>query len=670
MNKLGWVRQLAVWILLVCAPVTFAAIEGRYVVATESDDVITKTLFDEVSEQLGLDIVYLEYPNFDALLKGVASGESDFAANITFTESRAADYNFSSPTNIEYTYLFTQYQSEFNWDKATKVAAPKNTIFVELIKERYPHVWVAEFDGVEQGQLWLSMSLVDAMIDAIHNLKPMLEEGYEAQLLNDQLPIKPVSIVAPKGQHQELLDAMVKVIHQPDVQRKLRENILAYQFEIRQKALQKQSQDLSESHSAPISIVIENLYPFARYLDNGNIEGISADTVLHACDLIGVECDIVSQAGDSWDDIYTAFKQGEVDAIAPLTISDSRKEFVHFTSPHYFPVAVLAKRSGYKHQVYGNVSELLIERIGVVKNDFFEELMNELLPQKQLYQYENQDELLKALLRQEIDYIALDRSKLNQWLVEDDKLGIEEELNIEPFHVSEIAMGFQKNPYGEQLAHLFSMAFRLIDTEQINALYDLTPDWRETLAREKEYASKFQMVLWFALVLAALTAWYMFRLSLTDTLTGLYNRRAMYLLYGRGLKAKQSLCYLDVNKFKQLNDTYGHHFGDRVLQQYSRHLKMQLPGRAFRIGGDEFVVVCRIPKEPLVELITSLKKFRVEIEGAKPLEIDVSVGLYIHEHVNWSFENILRMTDRAMYTAKKESDDQCVIVHGLQTKVA
>jgi diguanylate cyclase (GGDEF)-like protein len=670
MKLLGWVQKFTVIMLLFCTPVTFATIDGRYVIATESDDVITKTLFDEVSKQLELDIVYLEYPNFDALLKGVASGESDFAANITFTEPRAEQFSFSSPTNIEYTYLFTQYQSEFIWDKAKKVAVPKNTIFVDLVKDRYPHVWVAEFEGVEQGRLWLSMGLVDGMIDAIHNLKPMLEHGYEAQLLNDQLPIKPVSIVSPKGEHLPLLDAMVKVIHQPDVQRKLRENVLAYQFQIRQDALQKQASALPPEVQHSITLVLENLYPFARYLDNGGIEGISADTVLQACSLIMIECQLQSTADDSWDDIYTAFKNGEVDAIAPLTISDARQQFVNFTHPYYFPVAVLAKRTGYKHHVYVNVSELLIERIGVVKNDFFEELLNELLPQKQLFQYSDQEAMLQALLNEEVDYIAVDRSKLNQWLLEDDKLGIEEERNIEPFHVSEIAMGFQKDEQGAQLAHLFNMAFRLIDTEQINARYDLTPDWRDTLAREKEYAAKFQMVLVLALVLSAVVAWYMFRLSLTDNLTGLYNRRAMYLLHGRGLKKQQSLCYLDVNSFKQLNDTYGHHFGDRVLQQYSKWLKQNLPGRAFRIGGDEFVVISSLSKKQMLESMKLLRQFEVQIEGAKPKTIDVSIGLYTQEKVNWSFENILRMTDRAMYKAKKEDAQQCVVVVDPQAKVA
>ncbi len=666
----GWARTFACMVCALFCSTTMATISGKYIVAVESDDVITKTLFNEVSKQLEIDIVYLQYPNFDALLKGVASGESDFAANVTYTPERAEMFNFSSPTNIEYTYLFTHFQSNFNWRDASKIAAPKNTIFVDLIEQRYPDIWVAEFDGVEQAELWLSMDLVDGVVDAIHNLKPMLEAGYEADLLNDLLPIKPVSIVAPKGQHQQLLEQIVEVIHQPEVQVILRNSVLNYQRDIRQSSLRSQMALLDRDPEQPITVAIENLYPFAIYADDGTIQGISADTFFQACELLAIACELVSSADDSWDSIYNQFKAGEVDVIAPLTISQSRKDFVHFTLPHYFPVAVLAKRSGYKDLVYTNVSELLIERIGVVKNDFFEELLNDMLPQKKLHQYQNQDQMLQALLSGEVDYIALDRSKLNQWLVDDDKLGITEEQNLAPFHTSEIAVGFQKTEQGQQLAQLFSKAFHLLDTTTINAKYDLTPDWRTTLAREKEYAFKFQAALGIALLLAAVTAWYMFRLALTDNLTALYNRRAMHLFYGHGLNQYQSLCYFDLNDFKLLNDTYGHHFGDKVLQHYAKQIRQQLPGRAFRIGGDEFVVVTRLPNEALLDAIEALRSSSIEIEGAEPIPIEVSIGAFKQEQSPASLSDILRVTDRAMYQAKRDKENRCVVIKGTQDEVA
>ncbi|WP_159306818.1 substrate-binding periplasmic protein, partial [Klebsiella pneumoniae] len=87
------------------------------------------------------------------------------------------------------------------------------------------------------------------------------------------------------------------------------------------------------------------------------------------------------------------------------TVSQQRKNLAYFSESYYHPQAILVKREHYKDDVYSNVSELVAERIGVIKDDFFEELLQQMLPNKILFSYASQEEKVQALLNKEVDYI-------------------------------------------------------------------------------------------------------------------------------------------------------------------------------------------------------------------------------------------------------------------------
>ena len=85
------------------------------------------------------------------------------------------------------------------------------------------------------------------------------------------------------------------------------------------------------------------------------------------------------------------------------------------------------------------------------------------------------------------------------------------------------------------------------------------------------------------------------RLALTDPLTGLGNHRHFHERLQRELALAEqdgrslTLCLVDIDDFKQINDRYGHPVGDRVLAQVATRLRQG--GESFRLGGDEFAVL-------------------------------------------------------------------------------
>lgn len=151
-----------------------------------------------------------------------------------------------------------------------------------------------------------------------------------------------------------------------------------------------------------------------------------------------------------------------------------------------------------------------------------------------------------------------------------------------------------------------------------------------------------------------------------DGLTGLNNRRRLdqYLqtLDEQAAEAEGSYFILmDVNKFKEINDTFGHITGDEVLREVAAQIKVVFGNtRAFlaRYGGDEFVIVirCEEPQE-VWAMINRLKESIRKIEWAdgRPWEITVSVGCAAYERgVMHSTREALEKADEHMYWQKRQ----------------
>ncbi|BCL70449.1 diguanylate cyclase [Vibrio nigripulchritudo] len=632
-----------------------------YVVATEADDVVTRFLFDAVAEEFSVGVEYRDMPDFDSILESVASGESDFAANVTHTDERAKLFDFSAPTNIEYTYLFSP--SGISLIDAEVIGVPKNTIYPSLVKQNFPNVRLVEYNGFEEAKNLLISGEVNGVIDAINQLKAMLTIGLDAQLLNDQISIKPVSIIARRGQHAYMMEKIVKFIHSESMQKRLRKHISEYQFDIRRRALRRDMLVLGLKSNQTFRVKLENAYPYVEYTKEGDVQGISADTLLQACQILTFNCEVVSTAYESWESMYGDLINKKIDILAPLTISEQRKNIAYFSVPHYFPEAIIVKRLGFKPDVYTHVSELITERIGVVRNDFFDELLSQLLPQKTFVRYSSQDELVKALVNNEIDYIALDKASLNILLKEQELLPITQDYSIESFHSSEIALGFPKNTRGEVLAALFSRAIRMLDTSSINDFYDKQPDWRNTLEREQELANQTKRLFIVAFLFILLVAYLLYRQANTDSLTKLENRRALNLKYRRGIKPWQTVFYLDINDFKQINDQYGHDVGDRVIQTYASIIRRNWKGNWYRIGGDEFILVTSNPLENINRVLKNLRLFTFYLEERdRDLSVSVSIGVFQPRNKEFTLREILIKADEAMYQSKRKGEPTFVSV--------
>ncbi|EOX4932813.1 GGDEF domain-containing protein [Vibrio alginolyticus] len=631
-----------------------APLIAHYKVATEADDVVTRVLFNAASEEFGFTVQYVNYSSFDAILNSVANGEADFAANITYTQERAQRFSYSRPTNIEYTYLFGLKDSTLS--DISRVGVPKDTVYAQLLKQHYPELEQISYQGHEQAVTLLRSGAVDGVVDAINQLKPMLMEGFDAKMLNDQISIKPVSIISKKDHHLEELDTFATFIHGEAVQKQLREEISQYQFELRRAALRDSIRLLPLDFNEPIRIKLESIFPYVVYNADGSVEGMTADVVLRSCEILALNCLIISEPGESWGSMYHEFIQGNFEILAPLTVSRERRAFSYFPKPHYAPASVMVKRLGYKPSTYSHVSQLISERIGVVKDDFFDQMMTQLLPLKELKRYRTQQELIQGLLNEEVDYIPMDTAMLNHFLRLSELVPIEQDTAIGEFYESQLSVGLVANEKGAMLAPFFSRAIAMLEVDKIIAQYDVRPDWRTALEYEIRLATQTQAVFIFVLLFAICVSLYLYRQSNTDNLTGLRNRRALQVKYRKGVNKDLSILYLDINHFKRINDTYGHRAGDEVLQLLALKIHYVWSGRCYRIGGDEFILLGYPTQAELTRAMRELSRIDVKGKLCSDLEsISISIGFSAKRERHMSLEQAMHLADEDMYMSKQSS---------------
>lgn len=158
-------------------------------------------------------------------------------------------------------------------------------------------------------------------------------------------------------------------------------------------------------------------------------------------------------------------------------------------------------------------------------------------------------------------------------------------------------------------------------------------------------------------------------LAYTDFLTGLQNRRSLYEYIEtekKHLDVNLTVMFIDLDNFKKLNDSFGHHYGDEALLLISKKLKL-LCQDAFvaRIGGDEFVVVWKDLESELIlreKINQILLEMKTEFsKGDKTNIISVSMGVVNSKGREIEVEHLLLQGDLALYKAKESGKNQCAL---------
>ncbi|MGA1938982.1 GGDEF domain-containing protein [Arcobacter sp. YIC-310] len=156
-----------------------------------------------------------------------------------------------------------------------------------------------------------------------------------------------------------------------------------------------------------------------------------------------------------------------------------------------------------------------------------------------------------------------------------------------------------------------------------------------------------------------------------DHLTQVYNRKKMQEDLDKFVNQNNSnlLCaiFIDADRFKGINDNFGHDTGDRVLQYLANKLQIHasyLNGEVYRYGGEEFVILCFLPKEQIVKKVEDL---RVDVKSQrvyhknKDISLTLSMGVAFYDDFK-DKDLLLQKADEAVYKAKNRGRDTIVFI--------
>ena len=163
-------------------------------------------------------------------------------------------------------------------------------------------------------------------------------------------------------------------------------------------------------------------------------------------------------------------------------------------------------------------------------------------------------------------------------------------------------------------------------------------------------------------------------LACHDALTGLYNRNKMDLKLNEEIqracryKHTMSIFMLDIDHFKDVNDTYGHDVGDEVLKHVANEIERSIRTTDFaaRFGGEEFIIILpetttQKAKELAERLRKSIANIHIHTKYDKDIKLTVSIGIATYPSHAKTAPELLKAADTAMYAAKEAGRNQVMV---------
>lgn len=160
-----------------------------------------------------------------------------------------------------------------------------------------------------------------------------------------------------------------------------------------------------------------------------------------------------------------------------------------------------------------------------------------------------------------------------------------------------------------------------------------------------------------------------------DAATGVLNKKAITdeitsaINFANFVDINQEMYLMvwDIDNFKQVNDTYGHYFGDEVIKQFAKELNHVVGSRGLvgRIGGDEFLVLLKdVDGEEAVRVLLKAVRSKLKMELAQKkngYEFSASIGVSKYSTDGTDYETLFKIADDALYIAKEKGKDRYII---------
>ncbi len=633
-----------------------------------------------IAKKTGLNVEYITGPTWNEFLEMMKNGSLDVMLNIVKTPQRQK-YLLYTPSygdnpNAIISKKNTPYKTIESLFGKT-IALPKGFFYEEVLKSKYPEINLLPLKNTLEAMKAVTFGKADAAVGELAVFNHLSKEHMIDNLF--------VSGEAKIGDPEYSLLNMATRKDLPILQSILTKGIKSLTLSEKKQLQQKWLGDISINTSNEIKLsedeikylssksnitmcVDPNWMPFERIDKDGNYKGIGSTIVEIISKKINKPIDLV--ATTSWSETLNSFKNKKCDIIPIVTQTNNRTKIMNFTKPYIKNSLVVATRS---EQFFIRDSfDLNNKKIGIVKGYAYTDLLKEKNPDVKIISVENTKDGLKKVESGEL-FGFIDALPPIAYVIQkngmiDLKIAGRLEFDVE------FSIASQKNQ--PLLNSIMQKALNDIEKEQIDSIVG---KWISIKVEESiNYKTLIYTVVVFLIIIALILYRHISvkklnkeleKISITDALTDIYNRRYFNEICPKlinSAKRKNTLItflIIDIDYFKEYNDTYGHQSGDETLVKVAKAIKESL-NRAddycFRIGGEEFGVIFKADTKE--EAFAFSNKIKENIENQKIEHssskispyLTVSMGL-ICKNANDidNFYEVYKQGDDLLYKAKE-----------------
>ncbi len=643
-----------------------------------------------VAEKLGLNIEYVsgyEWADFMRMLK---DGQIDVMLNIVETESRAKDFLFTPPYLSASSGIYVRSGSENESIKGMgdllgkRVAVPQGFFLEELLKRYYPDIERVTYRDSIASMEAVAVGDADAIIGRTGVINYLAEKHFIPNLALVSIVDDPrftsqmrIAVNKDNALLRDILAKGMSAIPEDDVvvlRRKWGQSRASSQL-----GLTLDERKYLDKKGSITLCADPKWMPFEALDATGQHVGMAADYFALFSSYLRASFDVLPVK--SWTEALSAARQRECDLVSLLSSTPQRSEYLSFTSPVLTIPYVIATR---KEALYiEDVAQVMGEKIGIVEGYSIYEKLQKAYPNAEFVLIKTLEEgLLKVesgALFGVIDSVAsigygirelglpsvaitgrLDlRRELSVGVRNDDPtlLGIMQKAveHLSPNDHQNIRSRWTPVEYIKSVD--YTLVLIILAISSILVLFFIYRHYvlkRYNQQIEKAHEALLQKNLELE------------KISVTDSLTGVFNRVKINMLLEKELKRVSryggtfSLIMMDLDHFKQVNDTFGHPMGDYVLKMTTEIVLSNLreTDTLGRWGGEEFIVIC-----PGIDLSGA----KHCAENLRQCMQTTRFGVVEHQLASFGVtaymegdtaDSILQRVDAALYRAKEQGRNQ------------
>jgi len=456
--------------------------------------------------------------------------------------------------------------------------------------------------------------------------------------------------------------------------------------------LTAQEKQWISKHTTIRACVERDWAPFSYVSDEKKVVGLSkdySDKVIHN---VGLNVEYI--AYDKWEDILTDIKSGKCDLLNGLYYTKERAEYIYYTMPYLHMKEYFFIREDATPVLF--MKDLEKKKVALVKGYAVTEWVKRYYPSIEVNEKETISDCLYSVSTGESDAFIGDNPSTRYNMEENFisgiymsnintdrkprelRMGVKKAypllariLDKSIMHLSESEQKQIKEKWMSEIQEktnwvlvgsifafillvtsviiVFNIRLRQLVKEKTEALEKLNHELEDKV----EVRTKELIHLNDKLLLAANT----------DPMTGIYNRRYFFDVSQQILaiskKDNMPICIamLDIDKFKNINDTYGHDVGDKVIKQSVEIIRRHLQEEdvLIRFGGEEFLVV--MLDTSLKDAIVLCDGIREDMEESYPIDkktkVTISIGISEFQIDDKDIDVIVKRADNALYKAKR-----------------